>query len=117
MSIADFFGQVKAMLYPAASDAPMPRLMIGDRYEDCVEFRPGELSVWTGISGHGKEPDAEPSSDRRDDAGERVCVFSGEMPPQVQAKRARQLTGSSRPTPAYIDACEAWVRIACGCST
>ena len=31
-------------------------------------------------------------------------MFSGEMPPHVQAKRlARQLTGSSRPTPGYID--------------
>ena len=47
------------MLYPAASDEPIPRPMIGDRYEDRLEFRPGELSVWTGINGHGKSPDAE----------------------------------------------------------
>lgn len=111
VSIADFFGQVKAMLYPAASDAPTPRLMIGDRYEDCVEFRPGELSVWTGINGHGKSLMLNQVQIGVMTQGERVCVFSGEMPPQVQAKRlARQLTGSSRPTPAYIDACEAWVR-------
>jgi twinkle protein len=43
--------------------------------------------------------------------GERVCVFSGEMPPPVQGKRlVRQLSGSARPSPAYIDAMQAWVR-------
>ncbi len=111
VSIADFFGQVKAMLYPAASDEPLPRLMLGDRYEDCFEFRPGELSVWTGINGHGKSLMLSQVQIGVMAQGERVCVFSGEMPPHVQAKRlARQLTGSSRPTPGYIDACEAWIR-------
>ena len=111
VSIADFFGQVKAMLYPASNEEPMPRLMLGDRYEDCIEFRPGELSVWTGINGHGKSLMLNQVQIGVMAQGERVCVFSGEMPPHVQAKRlVRQLTGSSRPTPGYIDACEAWVK-------
>lgn len=111
VSIADFFGQVKAMLYPAASEEPIPRLMLGDRFEDCFEFRPGELSVWTGINGHGKSLMLNQVQIGLMHQGERVCVFSGEMPPAVQAKRlVRQLTGTSRPTPAYIDACAEWVR-------
>jgi twinkle protein len=111
VSIADFFGQVKALLYPAAAEAPVPRLQVGDRYEDCFEFRPGELSVWTGINGHGKSLMLMQVLIGLMDQGERCCVFSGEMPPAVQGKRlVRQLGGVARPTPAYIDAMDAWIR-------
>jgi twinkle protein len=111
VSVADFFGQVKALLYPTAGQEPMPRLMLGDKYEDCFEFRPCEVSVWTGINGHGKSLMLNQVLVGLLNQGERACVFSGEMPPAVQAKRlVRQLTGSSRPTPAYIDASAEWVR-------
>jgi len=111
VSIADFFGQVKAMLYPAAADTQPPRLMVGDRYEDCFEFRPCEISVWTGINGHGKSLMLGQVLVGLMEQGERACVFSGEMPPAVQAKRiVRQLSGVARPSPAYIDACAVWAR-------
>lgn len=111
VSIADFFGQVKAMLYPAPTDAKLPRLLLGDRYEDCFEFRPGELSVWTGINGHGKSLMLNQVQIGLMHQGERVCVFSGEMAPITQGERlVRQLSGSRRPTPAYIDAMQVWVR-------
>jgi twinkle protein len=111
VTIAEFFGQVKAMLYPAASDAPLPRLMVGDRYEDSFEFRTGELSIWTGINGHGKSLMLNQVLIGLMHQGERTCVFSGEMPPPVQGKRlVRQLSGTSRPTPTYIDAMQDWVR-------
>src|SRR5262249_1746782 len=99
VSIAEFFGQVKALLYPAAAEAPLPPVMIGDRYEDPFEFRPGELSVWTGINGHGKSLMLNQVLIGVMTQGERVCVFSGEMPPPVQGKRlVRQLSGTSRPS-------------------
>jgi twinkle protein len=85
--------------------------MIGDRFEDCVEFRPGELSVWTGINGHGKSMMLNQVLIGCMLQGERVCVFSGEMPPPLQGKRlVRQLSGIGRPTPEYIDAMADWVR-------
>lgn len=111
VSVAEFFGQVKAMLYPAASEVMLPRLLLGDRYEDCFEFRPGELSVWTGINGHGKSLMLNQVQVGLMHQGEKVCVFSGEMTPVTQAKRlVKQMTGSGRPTPAYIDAVAAFVR-------
>lgn len=111
VSVAAFFAQVKAMLYPAPGDPPLPRLMLGDRYEDCFEFRPGELSVWTGINGHGKSLMLSQVQVGLMHQGERVCVFSGEMTPATQAKRlAKQLCGTGQPSPAYIDAAGAWVR-------
>ena len=111
VSIADFMGQVKALLYPAPGAAQQPRLMLGDRYEDCFEFRPGELSVWTGINGHGKSLMLNQVQLGLLHQGERVCVFSGEMTPAQQAKRmVKQATGVGRPTPAYIDAVGEWAR-------
>lgn len=111
VSVADFFNQVKALLYPAAGAEQLPRLMVGDRYEDAFEFRPGELSVWTGINGHGKSLMLNQILIGLMAQGERACVFSGEMPPAQQAKRLlKQCTGLDRPTPAYIDATAAWVR-------
>lgn len=110
VQIADFFGQVKALFYPAPNAAPMPRLLLGDKYHDCVEFRGGEVSVWTGINGHGKSLMLNQVLLGLMHQGERVCVFSGEMPAVVQAKRlVKQATGLDRPTPGYIDATRDWV--------
>lgn len=111
VSIADFFGQVKASLYPAAAAEPMPRLLLGDKYHDCFELRPGELSVWTGINGHGKSLMLGQVLVGLMHQGQRVCVFSGEMTPLEQAKRIlKQCTGVELPTPAYIDATADWLR-------
>lgn len=111
VSIADFFGQVKALFYPAANDDHAPRLMLGDAYDDAVEFRPGEVSVWTGINGHGKSLMLNQVLIGVMRQGERVCVFSGEMTPAMQGKRlARQLGGTARPSAAYIDAMGDWLR-------
>jgi twinkle protein len=111
VSIADFFDQVKALLYPAADAALLPRLLLGDKYRDEFEFRPAELSVWTGINGHGKSLMLNQILLGLMNQGERACVFSGEMLPVMQAKRlAKQATGLGRPTPEYLDAVRDWVR-------
>lgn len=111
ISIAEFFGQVKSMMYPAAEAPRLPLLLLGDRYRSCFEFRPGELSVWTGINGHGKSLMLNQVLLGLMHQGERVCVFSGEMTPAQQARRMlKQATGLDRPTPAYIDATGAWLR-------
>jgi twinkle protein len=111
VSIADFFGQVKALMYPAQKDSLLPRLMVGDRYEDAFEFRPGELTVWTGINGHGKSLMLNQVLIGVMNQNGRVCVFSGEMSPAQQGRRiVRQCSGSGRPTPAYIDAIGDWLR-------
>lgn len=111
VSIAEFFNQVKASLYPSGETEDRPRLLLGDRYEDCFEFRTGELSVWTGINGHGKSLMLSQVQIGLMHQGLKVCVFSGEMTPVEQAKRMlKQCTGIDKPTPAYIDATAAWLR-------
>ncbi len=75
------------------------------------EFRPGELTVWTGYNGHGKSLLNNQVLLGLMDQGERVCVFSGEMQPAQQGKRlVKQATGLERPTLGYIDAVSDWVR-------
>lgn len=111
VSMADIMSAVKAMLYPEASAARDPCLMIGTKACEWFEFRPGELTVWTGYNGHGKSLMNNQVLLGLMHQGERVCVFSGEMHPTQQGKRlVKQATGLERPTPGYIDAVGEWVR-------
>lgn len=111
VSIADFRDQVKSLFYPAEGAHNGAVLRMGRTDFDWFEFRPGEYSVWTGINGHGKSLMNNQVLLGLMDQGERVCVFSGELPPAQQLKRlVKQATGLDRPTPAYIDAVAGWVR-------
>src|SRR5882672_2321375 len=95
---------VKAAFWPApeATDAPVLEL---DRTFDWIEFRYGEVTVWTGINGHGKSVALSQVQLGLMRQGERVCVFSGEMQPKNLLKRmVKQATGLDRATPGYIDA-------------
>lgn len=111
VSMAEIMSQVKALFYPAHSDATTPCLMLGGRRFDWFEARPGELTVWTGFNGHGKSLMLNQVLLGLLQQGERMCVFSGEMSPAQQGKRmVKQATGLDRPTPAYIDAVGAWLQ-------
>lgn len=106
---SDFITKVKAMFYPAHQDDRDPVLRL-DRDLEWFEFRPGELTVWTGYNGHGKSLMLSQVLLGLMSQGERVMVFSGEMTPERQLKRTvKQAAGMDRPTPQYIDAIGAWV--------
>ena len=106
---SDFINKVKSMFYPAHDDNRDPVLRL-DKELDWFEFRPGELSVWTGYNGHGKSLMLSQVLLGLMAQGERVTVFSGEMTPERQLKRVvKQATGLDRPTMQYIDAVGQWV--------
>lgn len=106
---SDFINKVKAMFYPAHTDERDPVLRL-DKELDWFEFRPGELSVWTGYNGHGKSLMLSQVLLGLMAQGERVTVFSGEMTPERQLKRlVKQATGLDRPTMQFIDAVGEWV--------
>lgn len=110
-SLSDFWGGVKALFYPAHDQATYPMLAFCGEKMDWFEFRPGELTVWTGYNGHGKSLMLNQVLIGVMDQGERVCVFSGEMTPERQGKRmAKQLGGVDRPTPEYLDVLGDWLR-------
>ena len=106
---SDFISKVKAMFYPAHDDDRDPVLRL-DKDLDWFEFRPGELSVWTGYNGHGKSLMLSQVLLGLMQQGERVMVFSGEMTPERQLKRmVKQCAGLDRPTMQYIDAIGQWL--------
>ena len=66
---------------------------------DKVRQRPSELSIWTGINGHGKSQLLGYNMIGLIDQGEKVCIFSGEMKPRRTLERmVRQILGTANPT-------------------
>lgn len=111
VSAAEFIGGVKSLFYPAASSASFPVLLLGKTALDYFEVRPSELTLWTGINGHGKSLLQSYFLLGQMHQGQRVCVFSGEMRAEQLLKRlAKQATGTDRPTPEYLDAVGAWLQ-------
>ncbi|HKS76810.1 MAG TPA: toprim domain-containing protein [Terriglobales bacterium] len=110
-SMADFWSGVKALFYPAHEGSGSPYLTFCGVGQTWFEFRNGELTIWTGYNGHGKSLLLNQVLLGLMTQDERVCVFSGEMKPEMQGKRmAKQLGGVDRPTTKYLDAMGEWLR-------
>lgn len=106
----EFMARVKHLFYPAHSDERDPVLWL-DRAIDWFEFRAGELTVWTGINGHGKSLMLSQVLLGLMQQGERACVFSGEMTPERQLKRmVKQAAGLDRPSLPYLDEIGRWLQ-------
>ena len=109
-SAADYIPQVVSLFYPEPGATRDPVLHI-DRNLDWFEFRGGEVSVWTGINGHGKSLLLSQVQIGLMAQGEHFVVFSGEMKPARLLKRSvKQVTGLDRPASAYIRAVGEWMR-------
>ncbi len=66
-------------------------------------FRPSELSLWTGISGHGKSQLLNQVALDCIESGAKVCIISLEMRPRATLKRlGRQITTLQNPSEEYI---------------
>ncbi|MGE6498633.1 toprim domain-containing protein [Cupriavidus metallidurans] len=110
-ALAEFWPGVKALFYPARDAITNPVLTLGGAPQYWFEFRPGEVTVWTGYNGHGKSLMLNQVLIGVMQHGERICVFSGEMKPEQQGKRmAKQLGGVDRPTTEYLDFMGNWLR-------
>jgi len=108
--MSDFWAEVKASFWPTDHIKRDPVLKFGSQEQGWFEFRPGEVTVWTGINGHGKSLMLNQVLIGLGEQGERFCVFSGEMVPKQQGRRmAKQLTGLDRPSPQFLDAAGSWV--------
>lgn len=84
----------------AAVGMPMPWL----KTRDLIEFRPGELSIWTGYKGHGKSMLLSQAMLHMMRLNQRVLIISPEFKPEeVLARKCRQESGSSRPPSDFVD--------------
>lgn len=96
-SAGDFIADVLHLFYPANGDVagvmfPWPRVM------QLMHIRQSEMSIWTGISGHGKSQLLGQVMLSAADQGERICIASLEMKPGRTLQRmVRQALGTSSP--------------------
>lgn len=74
-----------------------------------LRFRPAELTVWTGINGHGKSQILGHVMLAAAAAGERICIASLELKPAKLLHRlTRQATAMNQPSPDYIRMVHDW---------
>lgn len=75
-----------------------------------VRLRASELSIWTGINGHGKSDLLGQTMLDLVKQGERVCVFSGEIKPtRLLYNLAVQACATSHPTAPFVRAAHSWM--------
>lgn len=75
----------------------------------CFDLRPGELTIWAGINGHGKTTMLSQVMLSLIGRGQKVCLASLEMKPaETMAKMSRQAAGSERPSVDYIRKFHRW---------
>lgn len=74
-----------------------------------LAFRPGEVTLWGGINGHGKSGVLGQVVLHFMGEGERVCVASMEMQPHKTLERmARQAACSGKPSTEYLNHLSTW---------
>ena len=77
--------------------------------QSVFNFRPGEVTLWAGINGHGKSMLSGQVLMALCNQREKVCLASLEMPPvKTMARVARQCFGAYEPTIQYIKDLSSW---------
>lgn len=72
---------------------------------DHIRFRPGEVSLWMGINGHGKSLLTSQVMLGLMHQDQKICIASFEMKPKATlARMAKQACGHHLPTDRYVDA-------------
>lgn len=94
----------------AVKDEPsrIPTVLAG-KLRGGLEFRPGEITVWAGYSGHRKSMFAGQVALDLIAQGQRVLIASLEMlPARTLSRMARQACAKRWPSPREVDAFELW---------
>lgn len=105
----EFFDAVLNLMHPPEGANEYPYLALDQQYP-WFQFRPGQLTVWTGYNGHGKSMVLSQVQLGLMAQGERFIVFSGEMQPDYLLERmVKQATGLARPTREYIRVVLEWL--------
>ena len=101
-----YLDEVIDLFYPK-EDEKLGYTMPYERIQrEDVYFRPAELSLWSGASGHGKSQVLSDCIPHWMQEGGTVCLASLEMAPRQSLKRLIKQTGNiDRPTEEYLRAC------------
>ena len=105
----EFIESIMNLMHPAEGVDGYPFLALDQQFP-WFQFRPGQLTVWTGYNGHGKSMLLSQVQLGLMAQGERFIVFSGEMQPEYLLERMlKQATGLERPSKEYIRAVLDWL--------
>lgn len=105
----DYVEDVIAEFYPPEG-MPPGLLLPWSKASGNIAFRAAEVTVWTGINGHGKSQMLGHVLINGMKWGERCCIASMEMPPRRTLHRmTRQITGLSQPSIPFIRAAHDWL--------
>lgn len=108
-SALEFMDSIMNLMHPVEGADVHPFLALDQQFP-WFQFRPGQLTVWTGYNGHGKSLLLSQVQLGLMAQGERFIVFSGEMQPEYLLERTiKQATGLGRPSKAYIRAALEWL--------
>lgn len=104
----DFLQETIAAFYPP-SDTQKPPRPLWDKADGKIAFRPGEVSLWAGINGHGKSMYLSQIELDLMAQGQKVLSMSFEMLPVRQMQRmARQAYAEYQPSIDFLKRFHAW---------
>lgn len=107
---ADFTDLVIECFYPT-DDRPIGLLFPWIKAAGKLALRTSELSIWTGINGHGKSQMLGQVVIHAMSQGELACIASMELKPErLLYRMVRQMTGAREPSRRDVIACMEWMR-------
>lgn len=105
---SEFLEQTVNLFYPPA-DLPRFPTMLWEKARTRVEFRPGEVSLWAGVNGHGKSMFLSQVTLDLCHQGERAMVASLEMtPPRQMQRMSRQAYAGDKPPALFLSDIHRW---------
>lgn len=105
----EFVADVLHLFYPANGDIAGV-MMPWTKVMRLVQLRPSEMTIWTGISGHGKSQMLGQVMLSAAEQGERICIASMEMKPGRTIQRmVRQALGTNTPKPEDVKKVVEWM--------
>lgn len=105
---SDWLDETIAAFYAPADTTPIPG-MLWQKTAGKVKFRPGEVSLWAGVNGHGKSMFLSQVELDLCYQAERVMVASFEMKPVKQMHRmSRQAYAGREPAIPFLKTFHAW---------
>lgn len=106
--LRDYEDKIIELFYPTGGVEKGLALPWG-KADGKILLRPSELSVWTGINGHGKSMMLGQVILHAAQAGSKICIASLEIKPERLGERmVRQASGLAEPTKGYISEICKW---------
>lgn len=107
--VSDYLAQVTDRFHPSGGKRPGFDLPWSKTHGK-LRFHYGEVSIWSGVNGHGKSLMLGQIMVKAGEQGQRVCIASFEMhPSKTLSRMVRQMTSDPQPEPGFIADAVKWM--------